>query len=49
MPKNDILEPIMRSIFQSTNIKLANVEHCTNIIDLHEQKMYDEINHVIET
>ncbi len=29
LPKNDISKPIMRSMFQSTNIKLANVEHCT--------------------
>jgi hypothetical protein len=28
---------------------LTNVEHCTNIIYLHQQKKYDEIEHVIET
>ncbi len=32
-----------------TNAKLANVKHCTNIIDLHQQKKYNEIEHVIET
>jgi hypothetical protein len=28
-------------MFQSTNIKLANAKHCTNITNLHEQKTYD--------
>jgi hypothetical protein len=36
--ENDILGSIMRSMFQLTNIELANVEHCSNIIDLHQQK-----------
>jgi len=36
--ENDIPKPIMRSMFQSTNVELANVKHCTNIIDLHQQK-----------
>jgi len=49
MPKIDISKPIMRLMFQSTNIKLADVEHCTNITNLHEQKMYNAIDHVIET
>jgi hypothetical protein len=49
MLENDIPKPIMRSMFQSTNIELANAEHCTNIMDLHEQKRYDETKHVIET
>jgi hypothetical protein len=35
LPGNDILKPIMRSMFQSTNDELANVEHYMNIIDLH--------------
>jgi hypothetical protein len=47
--ENDISKPIMRSMFQSTNIELANVEQCTNITDLHQQKRYNEIEHVIET
>jgi hypothetical protein len=46
--ENDIPKPIMISMFQLTNVELANVEHCTNIMDLHEQKRYDEIEHVIE-
>ncbi len=49
LPENDIPQPIMRSMFQLTNVELANVEHCTNIIDLHQQKKYNEIEHVIET
>jgi hypothetical protein len=49
MLENDIPEPIMKSMFQSTNIELANVEHYTNITDLHQQKKYDETKHVIET
>ncbi len=28
LPKNDIPKPIMRSMFQSTNVELANVEQC---------------------
>jgi len=28
----------MISMFQLTNIELANVEHFTNIMDLHQQK-----------
>ncbi len=38
LPENDIPEPIMRLVFQLTNVKLANVKHCMNIIDLHQQK-----------
>ncbi len=49
LPKNDIPELIMRSMFQSTNVELANAKHSMNIIDLHEQKKYNEIEHVIET
>jgi hypothetical protein len=53
LPKNDILESIMKSMFQLTNIELANVKHCTNIIDLHQQKKTMKLNiiktQVIET
>jgi len=49
LPKNDILEPIMRSMFQSTNVELVDFEHVTNIINLHQQKKYNETEHVIET
>jgi len=49
LPKNDIPKQIMKSMFKSTNFELANVKHCTNIIDLHHQKKYNEIEHVIET
>jgi hypothetical protein len=42
MPKNDILDQIMRSMFQLTNIELANVEHCANIRDL----QFDIVEHV---
>jgi hypothetical protein len=44
LPKNDILEPIMRSMFQLTNLELANAEHCMNIIYLHEQKGTMKLN-----
>jgi hypothetical protein len=37
LPNNNIPYHILRSIFKSTNIELANVEHRTNIIDLHKQ------------
>jgi hypothetical protein len=37
LPENDILESIMKSMFQLTIIELANVEHCTNITDLHQK------------
>jgi hypothetical protein len=47
--ENGILQPIMRSMFQSTSIELVNAKHCTNITDLHQQKKYDETKHVIET
>jgi hypothetical protein len=47
--ENGIPEPIMKSMFQSTSIELANAEHCTNITYLHQQKKYDETKHVIET
>jgi plasmid rolling circle replication initiator protein Rep len=36
LAKNEILKSIMRSMFQLTNIELANVKHCTSIIDLHQ-------------
>jgi hypothetical protein len=39
----------MISMFQSTNVELTNAKHCTNIIDLHQQKKYNEIEHIIET
>jgi hypothetical protein len=41
--ENYILGTIMKSMFQSTNVELANVEHCTNNINLHQQKKYNEI------
>jgi len=44
MPENDIPEPIMKSMFQSTNIELANAEHCTNITDLNQQKGTMKLN-----
>jgi hypothetical protein len=37
LPNNNILDHILRSIFKSTNIELANVEHRTNITNLHKQ------------
>jgi len=49
LPKNDIPKPIMRSIFQSTNVELVDFEHFMNIIKLRQQKKYNEIEHVIET
>jgi hypothetical protein len=49
MLENDIPKPIMRLMFQSTNIELANAKHCTNITYLHQQKRYNEIEHVIKT
>jgi hypothetical protein len=36
-------------MFQSTNVELVNAEHCTNLTNLHQQKKYNEIEHVIET
>ncbi len=39
LPHNNILEPIIRSIFQSSNIYLVDAEHRTNIAYLHEEKM----------
>jgi len=36
LPDDNIPNPLMRSIFKSTNIKLANDEQCTNITDLHK-------------
>jgi hypothetical protein len=51
--ENDLLESIMRSIFQFINIELVNVEHCTNITYLHQQKKTMILNiiktRVIET
>jgi hypothetical protein len=49
LPKNDIIEPIMKSMFQLINVELANVKHYMNIINLHQQKKYNEIEHVIGT
>jgi len=43
--ENDILKSIMRSMFQLTNIELANVEHCTNITNLHQFFKNDETKH----
>jgi hypothetical protein len=34
---NDILKLVNKSMFQSTNIELANVEHCTIMTFLHQQ------------
>jgi hypothetical protein len=34
---NDILKPMNKSMFQSINIELANVEHCTIMTFLHQQ------------
>jgi hypothetical protein len=34
---NDILKLMNKSMFQSTNIELANVEHCTIVTFLHQQ------------
>jgi len=45
---DDILEPIMRSMFQSTNIQLTNSKHHTNITNLHQQKDYNESKHIIK-
>jgi hypothetical protein len=39
LPHNNILEPIIRSIFQSSNIYLVDAEHRTNIAYLHEEKL----------
>jgi hypothetical protein len=41
---DNIPNPMMRSIFKSTNIKLVNNEHYTNIIDLHKQANKCKIN-----
>jgi hypothetical protein len=48
LPENDILESIMRSTFQLTIIELANVEHHTNITNLHQQKNMMKLN-IIKT
>jgi len=48
MLRNDnIPNPMMRSIFKSTNIKLTNDEHCTNITNLHKQVNKCKINQTI--
>jgi hypothetical protein len=44
LPNDNILDPMMRSIFKSTNIKLANDEYYTNITDLHKQANKCKIN-----
>jgi hypothetical protein len=36
LPNTNIPHPILRSIFKSTNIELANAEHRTKITDLHK-------------
>ncbi len=45
---DDILEPIMRSMFQSTNIQVTNSKHHTNITNLHQQKDCNESKHIIK-
>jgi hypothetical protein len=45
LPNDNLPNPMMKSIFKSTNIKLANVEHRTNITDLHKQTNKCKINH----
>jgi hypothetical protein len=37
LPNNNMLDPILISIFKSTNIELANAQHHTNITNLHNQ------------
>jgi hypothetical protein len=37
-PENEIPEPVMRSMFQLTNIELANAKHCTNITNPRQYK-----------
>lgn len=37
LPNNNIPDLILKSIFKSTNIELANVQHHTNITYLHNQ------------
>jgi len=32
-PENEISKPIMKSMFQLTNIELANAKDCTNIMN----------------
>jgi len=44
LPDDNIPNPMMRSIFKSTNIKLANDEHSTNITNLHKQVNKRKIN-----
>jgi len=54
---DNIPDPMMKSIFKSTNIKLTNVKHRINITDLHKQinkcRIHQtnilNIEHIIET
>jgi hypothetical protein len=41
LPENDIPEPILRSIFTSDNIALANAEHRTNITAMRKPAHHD--------
>jgi len=49
LPHNNIQQPIIRLIFQSSNIYLANVKYHTNIIDLHEEKNVNDNENFIGT
>jgi hypothetical protein len=49
LPHNNIPKPIIRSIFQLSNIYLVDVEHCTNITYLYEDKIVNDNENVIET
>ncbi len=49
LPHNNIQETIIMSIFQSSNIYFVDVEHHTNIINLHEEKNVNDNENVIET
>jgi cupin superfamily acireductone dioxygenase involved in methionine salvage len=44
LPNDNIPDPMMRSIFKSTNIKLMNDEYYTNITYLHKQANKCKIN-----
>jgi hypothetical protein len=44
LPNENIPYLMMRSIFKSTNIKLANAKHRTNITNLHKQTNKCRIN-----
>jgi hypothetical protein len=49
MPHNNIPEPIIRSIFHSSNIYLVDVKHRINITNLHEEKNVNDDQNVIGT